>query len=128
MPQLRDPLCYQLAAICAAGFAYELRTPQHGAPNEVQVVTEFAVMNTPSDLTIADVGIYDGRAILWTDTQPLLLAGHWVRLHGEWTLLTDQVLVIRWRPETYAGEPVDIEGDWIHANVFGYVAERYTTP
>jgi len=128
MPQLRDPLCYKLRDVCISGRLYELRTPQHGALNQIQVIDEIAVMNEENDKTLADIGVYDGRNILWAETRVCANAGYWYRAHGEFTLLTNQAIVIRWRTVTYDEQPADIAGDVINANVFGYVAERFTTP
>jgi len=128
MPQLRDPLCYRLEGVCTSGFAYELRTPQHGAPNQVQVIGELVAVNHDKDKTIVDVGVYDGRSILWAETRALATAGYWYRFHGEFTLLTDQVIVFRWRTLDYETQPADIAGSRIAVNVFGYVTEKFTTP
>jgi len=128
MPQQRDPLCYQLSGVCTAGFDYELRTPAHGARNQVQLIEEIVAMNEDHDKTICDVGIYDGRAILWVETRQLPVASYWYRLHGDFSLLTNQCVVVRWRTETYDTEPQSIEGDRIHVNIFGCVLEPFTTP
>jgi len=128
MPQFRDPLCYKLTGMCVEGRLYELQTPQHGALNQVQVIDEIAVMTKDHDKTLVDIGIYDGRNILWLETRTCANAGYWYRAHGEFTLLTNQRMIFRWRTKTYDTEPADIVGDVINANIIGYVTDRFTTP